>query len=58
MVSTPPAPSSRCSTERGYEATRYETILDKLKGKTAEEMADVVMGAYAGKLPISTLTDN
>lgn len=43
---------------RGYEVTRYETILDKTKGKSEEEIAQVVMGAYAGKLPISTLTDN
>lgn len=43
---------------RGYEATRYQTILDKTQGKTAEEVAEVAMGAYAGKLPISALTDN
>ncbi len=44
--------------ERGYEVTRYETVLDKTKGKSEEEVAAVVMNAYAGKLPISALTDN
>ena len=43
---------------RGYDVTRYETVLDKTKGKTPEEVAAVVMGAYAGKLPIAALTDN
>ena len=43
---------------RGYDATRYQTVLDRTKGKSPEEVAAVVMGAYAGKLPISALTDN
>lgn len=43
---------------RGYEVTRYETVLDRMKGKSEEEIASVVMGAYAGKLPIAELTDN
>ena len=45
-------------TARGYEATRYQTVLDQTKGKSPEEVAAVVMGAYAGKLPIAALTDN
>lgn len=44
--------------ERGYEVTRYETVLDKTKGKSEDEVAAVVMNAYAGKLPISELTDH
>ena len=44
--------------ERGYEADRYESQLDKVKGKTDAEIKEILANAYAGKSPISDLTDN
>ncbi|MGO4955912.1 glycoside hydrolase family 3 protein [Luteococcus sp. Sow4_B9] len=44
--------------ERGYEVELYETLTDKSARMTDEEFAEVVKGAYAGKAPISALTDN
>ena len=44
--------------ERGYEADRYESQLDKVKGKSNEEIREILANAYAGKSPISDLTDN
>ena len=44
--------------ERGYDADRYESQLDKIKGKTPEETKEILMNAYAGKSAIADLTDN
>ncbi|MHA6523094.1 glycoside hydrolase family 3 N-terminal domain-containing protein [Tessaracoccus sp. G1721] len=44
--------------ERGYDADRYESQLDKIKGKSPEETKQILQNAYAGKSPISDLTDN
>lgn len=44
--------------ERGYEADRYESQLDKVKGKTNEEIREILSNAYAGKSAIADLTDN
>ena len=44
--------------ERGYEVTRHESMLDKLAKMTPEEQATMVKNVYAGKAPISALTDN
>ncbi|MGI5950958.1 MAG: glycoside hydrolase family 3 protein [Brooklawnia sp.] len=44
--------------ERGYEVDLYESLTDKADRMTAEEFAEVVQGAYAGKAPISAITDN
>lgn len=44
--------------ERGYQATRYESQLDKVKGKSPEEVRQILGDAYSGKSPISDLTDN
>lgn len=44
--------------ERGYEVDLYESLTDKSERMTAEEFAEVVQGAYAGKAPISAITDN
>lgn len=44
--------------ERGYEVDLYESLTDKSERMTSEEFAAVVRGAYAGKAPISAITDN
>lgn len=44
--------------ERGYEVTRHESLLDKLAKMSPEEQAEAVKNIYAGKAPISALTDN
>ena len=44
--------------ERGYEVDLYESLTDKSERMSAEEFAEVVKGAYAGKAPISAITDN
>nr|WP_108872490.1 glycoside hydrolase family 3 N-terminal domain-containing protein [Tessaracoccus timonensis] len=44
--------------ERGYQATRYESQLDKVRGKAPEEVRQILGDAYSGKSPISDLTDN
>lgn len=44
--------------ERGYDVDLYESLTDKSERMTAEEFAEVVRGAYAGKAPISAITDN
>ncbi|WP_420175251.1 glycoside hydrolase family 3 protein [Luteococcus sp. OSA5] len=44
--------------ERGYDVELYETLTDKSARMTDDEFAEVVKGAYAGKAPISALTDN
>lgn len=43
--------------ERGYEVELYESLTDKQSRMTDEEFAEVVKGAYAGKAPISALTE-
>lgn len=43
--------------ERGYEVELYVSLTDKLEGLSAEEAAKIVIGAYAGKAPISAMTD-
>lgn len=43
--------------ERGYEVDLYESLTDKSERMTAEEFATVVRSAYAGKTPISAITD-
>nr|NLD40843.1 beta-hexosaminidase [Actinomycetales bacterium] len=43
--------------ERGYEVELYESLTEKAAKMTDEEFAEVVRGAYAGKAPISALTD-
>ncbi len=43
--------------ERGYEVELYESLTDRLEGLSAEEAAKIVIGAYAGKAPISAMTD-
>ncbi|HHW83512.1 MAG TPA: beta-hexosaminidase [Actinomycetales bacterium] len=43
--------------ERGYEVELYESLTDKQSHMTDEEFAKAVIGAYAGKAPISALTD-
>ena len=44
--------------ERGYEVDLYESLTDKSERMTSEEFAKVVQGAYAGKAPISAITEN
>lgn len=44
--------------ERGYEVDLYESLTDLSERMSAEEFAEVVRGAYAGKAPISAITDN
>lgn len=44
--------------ERGYDVTVYESLADRLAKMSADEGAKLVMGAYAGKAPISAMTDN
>ena len=44
--------------ERGYDVDLYESLTDKSERMTSEEFAEVVRGAYAGKAPISAITDN
>lgn len=44
-------------TERGYDVELYESLTDRLEGLSAEEAARIVVGAYAGKAPVSALTD-
>ncbi|MDO4259112.1 MAG: glycoside hydrolase family 3 N-terminal domain-containing protein [Actinomycetaceae bacterium] len=44
--------------ERGYEVTIHESLFDKLAVMTPEEQAEAVKNIYAGKAPISALTDN
>lgn len=44
--------------ERGYQATRYESQLDKVRGKSPEEVRQILGDAYSGKSPIADLTDN
>lgn len=44
--------------ERGYEADLYESQLDKIKGKSADEVRAILQNAYAGKSAIADLTDN
>lgn len=44
--------------ERGYDVDLYESLTDKSERMTSEEFAAVVRGAYAGKAPISAITDN
>lgn len=44
--------------ERGYEVELYESLTEKMNKMTDEEFARVVIGAYAGKAPISDMTDN
>lgn len=36
----------------------YESLTDKMRGMSEEEAAALVVGAYAGKAPVSALTDN
>ncbi|WP_052462600.1 glycoside hydrolase family 3 protein [Nigerium massiliense] len=43
--------------ERGYDVELYESLTDKSERMTTEEFAGVVKGAYAGKAPISAITD-
>lgn len=43
--------------ERGYEVDLYESLTDKQSRMTDEEFAKAVVGAYAGKAPISAMTD-
>ena len=44
--------------ERGYDVDLYESLTDKSERMTSEEFAEVVRGAYAGKAPISAITDH
>lgn len=44
--------------ERGYQVDLYESLTDKSERMTAEEFAAVVQSAYAGKAPISAITEN
>ncbi|MDO5720148.1 MAG: glycoside hydrolase family 3 N-terminal domain-containing protein [Actinomycetaceae bacterium] len=44
--------------ERGYEVTVHESVFEKLTKLPPEEQAQVVRDVYAGKAPISNLTDN
>lgn len=44
--------------ERGYQTDRHESQLDKIKGKSAEEVSDILKSAYASKSAIADLTDN
>ena len=44
--------------ERGYKVDRYESQLDKVKGKSPDEVRKILGDAYGGKSPISDLTDN
>lgn len=43
---------------RGYDVDLYESLTDKSERMSADEFAEVVRGAYAGKAPISAITDN
>lgn len=42
--------------ERGYEVELYESLTDKQSRMTDEEFAAAVVGAYAGKAPLSAMT--
>jgi len=42
---------------RGYDVTVYESLADRLATMSPDEGAKLVMGAYAGKAPISAMTD-
>ena len=44
--------------ERGYQVSMHESLLDKLLRLSQEEQAKAVRDVYAGKAPISDLTDN
>ena len=44
--------------ERGFQVDRYESQLEKVRGKSLEETKTILANAYAGKSPISDLTDN
>lgn len=44
--------------ERGYDVDLYESLTDKSERMSSEEFAAVVKGAYAGKAPISAITDH
>lgn len=42
---------------RGYDVELYVSLTDRLEGLSAEEAARIVIGAYAGKAPISAMTE-
>lgn len=44
--------------ERGYQADRYESQLEQIAGKPAEEVRQILRNAYAGKSAVADLTDN
>ncbi len=44
--------------ERGYQADLYESQLDKVKGKSPDEVRKILADAYGGKSAIADLTDN
>lgn len=44
--------------ERGYRAERYVSQLEQVRGRPPEEVRQILRDAYAGKSPISGLTDN
>jgi beta-N-acetylhexosaminidase len=43
---------------RGYDVTFYESLADRLAKMSPDEGAKLVMSAYAGKAPVSAMTDN
>lgn len=44
--------------ERGYQAERYVSQLERVQGKEADEVREILHNAYAGKSPVADLTDN
>lgn len=44
--------------ERGYQADLYESQLEKVKGKSPDEVRKILADAYGGKSAIADLTDN
>ncbi|MDO5671549.1 MAG: glycoside hydrolase family 3 N-terminal domain-containing protein [Actinomycetaceae bacterium] len=45
-------------TQRGYEVTLHESMIEKLSTMSKEEQAEAVKAIYAGKAPIASVTDN
>ena len=54
----PPAALGAKVEGRGHEGTVYVAPVGRLAKMSADEGAKLVMGAYAGKAPISAMTDN
>lgn len=44
--------------QEGFEVTIYESMMDKILKAPEEEAGQLMMNMYAGKAPISSITDN